>query len=168
VALQSPDIPLQVRFHCFRVIHVLTPFSVSKPTHVPPRSRSRASTSSESSSESCSSEDAPLASLVQPQRPGSATSRASGPRHPTKPLVDIGQLVGEKSAIPPRASEPPNAPQLTAEVDSPTARYRKTSSLLSIFCLLINHVHYYTHVVHVKYSESNATMGGGRWDSTSA
>jgi hypothetical protein len=114
-------------FSSFRVIHVLTPFSVSKPTHVPPRSRSRASTSSESSSESCSSEDAPLASLVQPQRPGSATSRGSGPRHPTKPLVDIGRLVGENSAIPPRASEPPNPPLLTAEADSPTTRYRKTS-----------------------------------------
>ncbi|KAI0281251.1 hypothetical protein BGY98DRAFT_226982 [Russula aff. rugulosa BPL654] len=97
-----------------------------KPAHVPPRSRSRASTSSESSSESGSSEDAPLASLVQPQRPGSAMSRGSGPRRPTKPLVDIGQLVGENSVIPPCASEPPK-PSLISEADSPTVRNRKTS-----------------------------------------
>ncbi|KAF8492732.1 hypothetical protein F5888DRAFT_869642 [Russula emetica] len=100
--------------------------AVSKPAHVPPRSRSRASTSSEYSSQS-SSEDAPLASLIQPQRPGSATSRASGPRHPTKPLVDIGQLVGENSAIPPCASEPSKPFPVTAEADNITARNRKTS-----------------------------------------
>jgi hypothetical protein len=55
-------------------------------------------------------------------------SRGSGPsRRPTKPLVDIGQLVGENSAIPPRAPEPSHPSRLTAEADSPAARYRKTS-----------------------------------------
>lgn len=54
-------------------------------------------------------------------------SRGSGPRHPTKPLVDIGQLVGENSAIPPCASEQSKLSLLNAEADSPTARYRKTS-----------------------------------------
>ena len=106
-------------------MRVLTLFSVPRPTHPPPRSRSRASTSSESSSESCSSEDAPLALL---QRPGSALSRTSGPsRRPTKPLVDIGQLVGENSVIPPRALEPSTSSQLAAETGPPAVRYRKTS-----------------------------------------
>ncbi|KAH9988913.1 hypothetical protein BJV77DRAFT_717367 [Russula vinacea] len=99
--------------------------AVSRPTHPPPRSRSRASTSSEYSSKSSSSEDLPLASL---QRPASAMSRGSGPsRRPAKPLVDIGQLVGEYSVIPPCASEPSNPLQLAAEPDSPSTRYRKTS-----------------------------------------
>lgn len=125
--LQSLEFLLQVRCCRFGFTRIDS-ISVSKPTHVPPRLRSGASTSSESSSESCSSEDATLASLAQPQRPGSATLRGSGPPHrPTKPLVDIGQLVGENIAIPPCASEPSNPSQPSAETDNPTARYRKTS-----------------------------------------
>ncbi|KAH9980792.1 hypothetical protein BJV74DRAFT_887552 [Russula compacta] len=106
--------------------------SRSRSTQPPPRSRSRVSTSSsESSSEPSSSEDAPLASLVPPQRPGSAMSRASGsaPRRPAKPLIDIGQLVGENSPLPPRPSEPSNdASQIpSSQTDSPAGRPRKTS-----------------------------------------
>jgi hypothetical protein len=58
-------------------MHVLTPFTVSRPTRPSPRLRSRASTSFESSSRSSSSENLPLASIIPAQRPGSAMSRAS-------------------------------------------------------------------------------------------
>lgn len=125
-------------FYYYRFIyiymHVLTSTSASRSrsTQPPLRSRSRVSTSSsESSSESSSSEDAPLASLVPPQRPGSAMSRASGsaPRRPAKPLIDIGQLVGENSLIPPRPSEPSSdaSQNPSSQTDSPAGRPRKTS-----------------------------------------
>ena len=94
------------------------------------RSCLRDSTSSESSSYSSTSEDAPLASLIPPQHPGSATSCASrspAPR-PSKPLIDIGQLVGKNSAPPPRVLEPLNdLPQPAAQSDSPPTRLRKAS-----------------------------------------
>ncbi|KAI0299848.1 hypothetical protein BC826DRAFT_715429 [Russula brevipes] len=96
----------------------------------PPRSRSRASTSSDSSTESSSSEDAPLASLLPPQRPGSAMSRASGSpvRRPAKPLIDIEQLLGENSTLPPRISEPSSdSSQHASQADQSTARHRRIS-----------------------------------------
>ncbi|KAH9959005.1 hypothetical protein BC827DRAFT_1269211 [Russula dissimulans] len=112
-------------------VPVTPKYTVSRSTQPLQRSRSRASTSSESSSYSSTSEDAPLASLIPPQRPGSAGSRASGSpaRRPAKPLIDIGELVGENSAPPPRTSEPLDDPPqpAVAQVDSPPARLRKAS-----------------------------------------
>jgi hypothetical protein len=115
------------------LVRLQTPQSASRPTQRPQGSRSRASTSSEDSSSSYSSdsEDAPLSSLIPPQRPGSGMSRASGSpvRRPAKPLIDIEQLVGENPALPPRTSEPSSDPpsQPAPEVDSSPARFRKTS-----------------------------------------
>jgi hypothetical protein len=61
-------------------------------------------------------------------------SRASGSpvRRPAKPLIDIGQLVGENAALPPRTSEPSSDPpsQPAPEADSSPARLRKTSLAL--------------------------------------
>ncbi|KAF8267397.1 hypothetical protein EI94DRAFT_1801735 [Lactarius quietus] len=100
----------------------------------PTRTQSRASSSSEeessSSSSSLSSEDEPLASLLPPPRPGSSTSGASKSpaRRPTKPLIDIGTLVGENTAPPIRTPEPSrDSSQAVAKDDSPLMRPRKTS-----------------------------------------
>ena len=94
-------------FHCFAFIHVVStnsPFSVSKPTLVPPHSRLRALTSSESPSESSLSEYVPFVSLVQPQCLENATSHVLVLGHivtqPSKAIVDIGQVVGENPVIP--------------------------------------------------------------------
>ncbi|KAH9058273.1 hypothetical protein EDB87DRAFT_1685411 [Lactarius vividus] len=99
------------------------------------RTQSRASTSSEeessssSSSSSQSSEDAPLASLIPPPRPGSAMSRASGSpaRRPTKPLIDIGELVGGNTAPPIRTPEQSKDSSQASKEDSPLLRPRKAS-----------------------------------------
>jgi len=68
---------------------------------------------------------------MPPQRPGSAVSRVSGgspARRPVKPLIDIGQLVGENSTPPPRTSEPSSDPSPPpSQTGSPTARPRTTS-----------------------------------------
>jgi hypothetical protein len=98
----------------------------------PLRPQSRASSSSEeessSSSSSLSSEDEPLSSLLPPPRPGSATSRASRSpvRRPTKPLIDIGELVGGNTCPPVRTPEQSRDSQVSKE-DSPSMRPRKTS-----------------------------------------
>ncbi|KAH9030302.1 hypothetical protein EDB84DRAFT_1562601 [Lactarius hengduanensis] len=97
------------------------------------RTQSRASTSSEeessSSSSQSSSEDAPLASLIPPPRPGSAMSRASGSpgRRPTKPLIDIGELVGGNNAPPIRTPEQSKDSSQASKEDSPLLRPRKAS-----------------------------------------
>lgn len=112
---------------------LLIPFPASKLTQLT-RPQSRASTSSEeessSSSSSLSSEDEPLASLLLPPRPASATSRASKSpaRRPTKPLIDIGELVGGNIAPPIRTPEQSrDSSQVVAKEDSPLARPRKAS-----------------------------------------
>ncbi|KAH9166928.1 hypothetical protein EDB89DRAFT_2128049 [Lactarius sanguifluus] len=109
------------------------PFSV---IFIESTTQSRASTSSEeesssssSSSSQSSSEDAPLASLLPPPRPGSAMSRASGSpsRHPTKPLIDIGELVGGNTAPPIRTPEQSKDSSQASKEDSPLLRPRKAS-----------------------------------------
>ncbi|KAI9453526.1 hypothetical protein BJY52DRAFT_1189510 [Lactarius psammicola] len=116
---------------------MISKHSVASKLTQPTRTQSRASTSSEeesssssSSSSQSSSEDAPLASLLPPPRPGSATSRASRSpaRRPTKPLIDIGELVGGSVAPPIRTPEQSkDSSQAAAKEDSPLMRPRKTS-----------------------------------------
>ncbi|KAH9070730.1 hypothetical protein EDB83DRAFT_2517874 [Lactarius deliciosus] len=106
--------------------------SVDSKLTQPTRTQSRASTSSEessSSSSSSSSEDAPLASLLPPPRPGSAMSRASGSpgRRPTKPLIDIGELVGGHTAPPIRTPEQSKDSSQASKEDPPLLRPRKAS-----------------------------------------
>ena len=63
------------------------------------------------SSDNSSEDDAPLATLVQPRRPGSATSNASGRSLPSKPLIDIKSLsnspLSNTPVVPPVNSSPP-------------------------------------------------------------
>jgi len=54
--------------------------------------RTPAKDSDTSDSSNSSDDDAPLATLVQPRRPGSSTSNASGRSLPPKPLIDIRSL----------------------------------------------------------------------------
>lgn len=64
------------------------------------------------SSDDSSDDDAPLATLVQPRRPGSATSNASGRSLP-KPLIDIKSLSNSPLS---------NAPQVSSINSSPPVR----------------------------------------------
>lgn len=94
--------------------------------HIPDRTRSKSrardsdsdSNSSHSSSED--SDDAPLATLMRPPRPGSSASNAtsgSRSRMPTKPLIDISQM-----------GTPPVPPFIAGEkTSSPLARDKQFS-----------------------------------------
>ncbi|OBZ68593.1 hypothetical protein A0H81_11558 [Grifola frondosa] len=89
-----------------------------------PRKTRVSSDDESSSSESQDSDTAPLSSLVQPKRPGSAASSASRPRMPPKPLIDISSIVTtsppmsqtDKAPPPPEKAQerayPPTKPTL--------------------------------------------------------
>ena len=96
----------------------------------------RPSNDSETSNSSDSSDDdAPLASLVQPRRPGSATSNASGRSLPAKPLIDIKSLSNSPLSGSPVVSNPPppvglaNPTSLRNDSRSPTNINERLSSL---------------------------------------
>lgn len=60
------------------------------------------------SSDDSSEDDAPLASLVHPRRPGSATSNVSGRSLPPKPLIDIKSLSNSPLSNSPAVSVSPS------------------------------------------------------------
>ena len=64
--------------------------------------------------------DEPLSSLLPP-RPGSPA------RRPSKPLIDIGELVGGNTAPPVRTPEQSRDSQVVSKEDSPSMRPGKTS-----------------------------------------
>jgi len=100
--------------------------------HLAPRRPSKDSDSSNSSDDS-SDDDAPLASLVQPRRPGSATSNASGRSLPARPLIDIKSLSNSPLSGSPVVPNPPppvgSATNLRNDLRSPTNINERLSSL---------------------------------------
>ncbi|KAF9647471.1 hypothetical protein BDM02DRAFT_3247810 [Thelephora ganbajun] len=66
--------------------------NVPTPAKDTPRRPVKDSDASDASDDSSDDDDAPLATLVQPRRPGSAMSNTSGRSLPPKPLIDIKSL----------------------------------------------------------------------------
>ena len=103
-------------------------------TYLATRRPSKDSDTSNSSDDS-SDDDAPLASLVQPRRPGSATSNASGRSLPAKPLIDIKSLSNSPLSGSPVVSNPSppvglaNPASLRNDLRSPTNINERLSSL---------------------------------------
>ncbi|KAI0370041.1 hypothetical protein BV20DRAFT_1019509 [Pilatotrama ljubarskyi] len=104
--------------------------STAKPTPQKPlaihrRSSSSSSSTSSSSSSSSDSDDAPLATLVGPRRPGSAASSSplsttrprAQSRVPTKPLIDIS-TIATSPPLRPQTDQPP-VPVKSSPKDSP-------------------------------------------------
>jgi len=88
------------------------------------------------SSDDSSDDDAPLATLVQPRRPGSALSHASGRSLPPKPLIDIKSLGNSplntsavSSANPSPTVRSPNPTSLRNDIRSPTNISERLSNL---------------------------------------
>jgi len=100
----SPLPPVPVNNTC-RCTH---PLSV-RLTYGPHSAARRPTKDSDTSDSSDSSDDdAPLASLVQPRRPGSAASNLSGRSLPPKPLIDIKSLSNSPLSNSPAVSANPS------------------------------------------------------------
>ncbi|KZP10089.1 hypothetical protein FIBSPDRAFT_221481 [Athelia psychrophila] len=69
-----------------------SPAPMPKPKPAPIKRASSSSSSSSSSSNSDSEDDAPLATLLGPKRPGSSASNLT-PRGPQRPLIDINAIL---------------------------------------------------------------------------
>lgn len=97
----------------------------------------RKSTKDSDTSHSADSEDdAPLATLVQPRRPGSAASNVSGRSLPPKPLIDIKSLSNSPlsssspvSANPSPAAQSATPTSLRNDIRSPTNINERLSNL---------------------------------------
>ena len=98
--------------------------------------RSPAKDSDTSDSSDSSDDDAPLATLVHPRRPGSATSNISGRSLPPKPLIDIRSLSNSplSNSSPVSVNPSPTVQSVTSanlrnDVRSPTNINERLSSL---------------------------------------
>ena len=84
---QNVPIPIKNTRACISYLPIPDSHMTTHPAATNPAKDSNTSDSSNSSDD-----DAPLATLVQPRRPGSSLSNASGRSLPPKPLIDIRSL----------------------------------------------------------------------------